>query len=228
MFRVLCISFAFLMPTVAYNQTGNTIEVRADSLKGKVMCGYQGWFAAEGDGSNRGWTHYGSERMFQKGMCTFDLWPDLSEFGADEKFPTPLKHRNGNTAYLFSSYNPKTVDRHFRWMSEYGIDGVFVQRFGVSLKSKEKLRHRNQVTNHVQSAANGHGRTWAVMYDLSGLQPGEIESVIMEDWKTLSKQMKIHEDPRYQHHNGKPVIAIWGIGFNDGRRYSLDECQRFD
>ena len=227
MIRVSFLSIVFLLlVSIVCCQTGYAEGVSTDSLHGKVMCGYQGWFAAEGDGSNRGWTHYGSEKMFRKGMCTFDLWPDLSEFDTDEKFPTPLKHRDGTTAYLFSSYKSKTVDRHFRWMSDFGIDGVFVQRFGVSLKSKEQIRHRNQVTNHVQSAANNHGRTWAVMYDLSGLGPGEIESVIMEDWKALSKRMKIHKDPRYQRHNGKPVVAIWGIGFNDGRRYSLDECQR--
>ena len=25
---------------------------------------------------------------------------------------------------------------------------------------------------------------------------------------------------------GKPVVAVWGIGFNDGRKYSLEECER--
>ena len=24
---------------------------------------------------------------------------------------------------------------------------------------------------------------------------------------------------------GKPVVAVWGIGFNDGREYSLEECE---
>jgi hypothetical protein len=27
------------------------------------------------------------------------------------------------------------------------------------------------------------------------------------------------------HHEGKPVVAVWGIGFRDDRRYSLNECQ---
>lgn len=25
-------------------------------------------------------------------------------------------------------------------------------------------------------------------------------------------------------HKGKPLIVVWGLGFNDGRKYSLEEC----
>ena len=32
-------------------------------------------------------------------------------------------------AYLFSSGNSKNVDRHFRWMQQYALDGVLLQRF---------------------------------------------------------------------------------------------------
>src|SRR5438132_1536787 len=32
--------------------------VDPSTLTGKVMCGYQGWFAAEGDAAGRGWTHW--------------------------------------------------------------------------------------------------------------------------------------------------------------------------
>ena len=102
--------------------------VDTTTLNGKVMCGYQGWFAAGGDGSGRGWVHYAPGNAAPKpGHCSFDLWPDVSELEPGEKFATPFKHKDGSTAYLFSSYKRPTVVRHFRWMKEYGIDGVFLQ-----------------------------------------------------------------------------------------------------
>ncbi len=202
-------------------------KVNCSTLTGKVMCGYQGWFAAEGDGSERGWVHFGRGKEFGPGHCTIDVWPDMREMDADECYPTPFKGSDGKPATVFSSHNRKTVLRHFQWMQEYGIDGVFLQRFGVCVRHADaSCRHRNVVTENVQAGANQYGRTWAMMYDLSGLQAGEIETVVMEDWRRLMDGMKITEDRSYLHHNGKPVVAVWGVGFNDGRKYTLDECEK--
>ena len=200
--------------------------VDTTTLAGKAMCGYQGWFAAEGDGSGRGWVHFGRGREFGPGYCTIDLWPDMNEMEPDEKYPTPFKHKDGRTADVFSSYNQKTVLRHFQWMEEHGIDGVFLQRFGADLRQPKEYRHRNVVTANVQAGANRSGRTWAMMYDLSGLGPGEIETIVIEDWRRLVERMKITADRSYLHHDGKPVVAVWGVGFNDGRGYTLAECEK--
>jgi hypothetical protein len=199
--------------------------VDTTSLTGKVMCGYQGWFAAVGDGSGRGWIHYGRGSEFGPGYCTIDLWPDMHETEPDERYPTPFKQRDGEAADVFSSYNPKTVLRHFQWMKEHGIDGVFLQRFGADLRQPKDYHHRNVVTANVQAGANRSGRTWAMMYDLSGLGPGEIETIVMEDWKRLVNRMNITADRSYLHHEGKPLVAVWGVGFSDGRGYTLAECE---
>ena len=198
--------------------------VGTTTLKGKVMCGYQGWFGAPGDGSGMGWTHYAAGGRPLPGRCTFDLWPDLGEMDDDEKYPTPLRHPDGSTAYLFSSYNRKTVLRHFTWMRDYGLDGVFVQRFGVSVRSGRGLNFCNTVAAHCREGANRTGRTYAIMYDLSGLRRGQIRSVVIPDWKLLVDRMQIRSDKAYVRHNGRPVVAVWGVGFSDGRRYTLDEC----
>ncbi len=147
--------------------------------------------------------------------------------GEEELFPAPFLHKGGERAQLFSSHNRKTVSRHFAWMEEHGIDGVFLQRFGSSLRSPKVRAHRNTVTANVRAGAKEHGRSWAMMYDLSGLRPGEIESVVMEDWSFLSGDLKITADANYQRHRGKPLVAVWGVGFaGPGRKYELDECER--
>lgn len=192
------------------------------TLTGKVMCGYQGWFFAPGDGTGFGWKHYGN-KVFKPGSSTVDLWPDMSELGPDEQFPTEFKYPDGKLATVFSSYNPKTVDRHFQWMADYGIDGVFLQRFATEIKNPTSCDAVNGVMDNVRTAANRHGRTWTLMYDLSGLKAGETQ-VVIDDWKKLVDKMQITKDPALQHHQGKPVIALWGIGFDDKRQYSLEEC----
>jgi hypothetical protein len=197
--------------------------VDTTTLTGKVMCGYQGWFAAEGDNINRGWVHYGGADL-APGNCTIEMWPDLSDMDDDEKYPTPFKHADGSTAHVFSSGNQKTVERHFAWMQQYGIDGVFLQRFASDTNDPARLHHRNVVTHNVQAGANKHGRTWAMMYDLSGLGQGQMEKVIIEDWKRLVDRAKIREDKAYLHHEGAPVVAVWGIGFEGDRAYTLKEC----
>ena len=199
--------------------------VENTTLDGKLMCGYQGWFSAEGDGSGRGWFHYcGPGNLFKPGICTIDLWPDLSEFDRDEKYRTPFRHQNGETAFVFSPYNGKTVQRHFQWMRETGIDGVFLQRFGADLRDPTGIKQRNVVTANVQAAANRNGRIWALMYDPSGLNQGEIAQIVIKDWKRIVDQLNISGDPSYLHHNDQPVVGVWGVGFGDDRQYTLEEC----
>jgi hypothetical protein len=202
--------------------------VDRSTVAGKIMCGYQGWFTAPGDGSGRGWRHYPSRGHFKPGSCGIDLWPDVSELGADEKYATPFRHQDGRVAQVFSSHNRQTVLRHFRWMAEYGIDGAFVQRFAVETLDPKDLRHCNTVLAHCREGANRSGRCYAVMYDLSLLPEGGVRHVI-EDWKLLVGHMCIGRDPKdaaYLRHKSKPVVAVWGVGFNDGRKYTLAECER--
>ncbi len=201
--------------------------VDTSTLSGKVMCGYQGWFTTPDDGAEKGWTHYGRRGRFQPGLCTIDLWPDVSELDEDEKFATAFRYADGSIACVFSSSCRKTVLRHFRWMREYGIDGAFVQRFAVQTYDPSNLDHCNSVLMHCRAGANLHGRTYAVMYDLSGLRAGQM-SHVMDDWRLLVDRMRIARDKQdraYLHEGGKPIVAVWGVGFNDGRRYTLDECK---
>lgn len=211
-----------LAPYTGPSQSG----VDSRTLAGKVMCGYQGWFNCEGDGADRGWVHWVKGKGAPAPQnVKVDLWPDVSELAANERFDTALRHSDGRTAQVFSSFKRPTVLRHFRWMRDYGIDGAFVQRFAVGVRDPRTLRHNNTVLAHCREGANLHGRAYALMYDLSGLAAGRIGQV-MDDWRALRSQAKLGSDPAYLHHRGKPLIAIWGIGFNDKREYTLNECRR--
>jgi hypothetical protein len=110
-------------------------------------------------------------------------------------------------------------------MRDYGIDGAFVQRFAAQLRDLRALRHDNTVLGHCREGANRTGRAYALMYDLSGLSAGRIDEVI-DDWRTLRERMQLTSDPAYLKHRGKPLVAVWGIGFSDGRAYTLAECRR--
>lgn len=201
-------------------------QVDTSTLTGKVMCGYQGWFNCEGDGAERGWVHWTRRGGGLKpGNAKFDLWPDVSELGPDERFATGFTNANGKPFEVFSPFKEATVLRHFEWMRRYGIDGVFVQRFIVDVQSPKGLRHNNAVLNHCREGASRSGRAFAVMYDLSGLGSNRI-SQVMKDWRALRTEMHVTGDAGYLKHRGKPLVTVWGIGFNDRRRYTLAECKQ--
>ena len=197
-----------------------------NKLRGKVFCGYQGWFGAPGDGTGIGFDNYRFAGVFKPGVCVIDYWPDLTEFGEDEKYETEFRHADGSVAHLFSAANPNTVDRHFRWMDQYGIDGIFLQRFGWALKQPLTLRHRNQVLQNVRNSAAQHQRLWALMYDLTSLEAGDIAKHVIPDFKKLARDHRLANDSLYAQLNGKPVVGIWGVGFNDRRAYTLEECRQ--
>ena len=46
--------------------------------------------------------------------------------------------------------------------------------------------------------------------------------------KELSEEHSLKEhskNPSYLYHNGRPLVAVWGVGFNDHRKYGIDEAQ---
>ena len=230
-----CIAVRFLpagaetKPDILKPYAGPSVKGSDPStLTGKVMTGYQGWFNCEGDGADLGWTHWGTSRgrRFGPGNVTVDLWPDVSEYDDDELYTTPFTHADGTPAKVFSSHNRKTVIRHFKWMRDYGIDGAFVQRFSHSLHRKTSKYHKDKVLSSAREGANRYGRTYAVMYDITSM-PDKYLYRVFDDWKMLCDKMRITEDPAYQHHNGKPLVTIWGVGFNDRikKRAGLQVCK---
>src|SRR5262245_61057971 len=79
--------------------------VDATTLRHKVLCGYQGWFRCPGDPAGEGWQHWArNPSRITPGSVTFEMWPDLSEYTAEEQYAAPgFTHPDGKPAYLFSS-----------------------------------------------------------------------------------------------------------------------------
>ena len=193
-------------------QTKHAKTTNYPSYKGLIMAGYQGWFRAPADG-----VMYPDEKQLR-----IDMWPDVSEY--EKTYPTGLKHADGSTAHFFNSSDKSTVDLHFKWMKDYGVDGVFMQRFFNVARTEESRKNGSLVLTHALNAASVSNRAIAVMYDLSGLRArGEDCSAIIEDWKFLVDEIKATNQSgakTYLHHNGKQLVAIWGVGFPD-RPYDI-------
>jgi hypothetical protein len=202
------------------NEKDRTKPVDATSFEKKVMCGYQGWFRCPEDAAKQGWIHWSRDpKRIGRETLTFEMWPDLSEYAREERYPAPgFKHPDGMRAYLFSSDNPRTVRRHFGWMREYGIDGAWLQHFVVDLPggpSEARYSSRLRVLAHVRAAAKETGRVWALAYDIAGMPGDKIFDVLTRDWKKMVDD-KITQDPRYLHHRRKPAVQVWGFLRNSG------------
>jgi hypothetical protein len=196
------------------------------TMNRKLLMGYQGWFAAAGDGSalNR-WVHWFGNNTPDAANANFDFWPDTSELDADELFSTGMTYSNGATAKLYSAYKQKTVVRHFKWMQENNLDGVFFQRFLSDLPGGNLSALRNQVAINVRVGAETYGRVFAIMYDISGYSTNTLVSKLTNDWLYLVNTQRVTNSPAYLHHKGKPVVAIWGFGFS-GRSDTPQHAQQ--
>jgi hypothetical protein len=113
---------------------------------------------------------------------------------------------------VFSSANPKTVGRHFKWMREYKIDGASIQRFVGEIARPEGLQRINLVLKNVRAAAEAEGRGFFILYDVSGLVGNQAVQIIENDWERLIREMDVTASPSYMRHRGKPVVALWGLG----------------
>jgi hypothetical protein len=208
----------------AYFQLASGVD--ASTLHHKLLMGYQGWFSAPGDGSaQNSWVHWFGNNTPDAAHAHFDFWPDTSELDADELFSTSMTYSNGAPAKLYSAYKQKTVVRHFRWMQEHNLDGVFFQRFLSDLNGANITALRNQVAVNVRVGAETHGRVFAIMYDISGYATNTLLSKLTNDWLYLVNTQRVTNSSAYLRHKGKPVVAIWGFGFS-GRSDTPEQAQQ--
>jgi len=183
----------------------------------KVMIGYQGWFAAAGDGSPLDtWYHWGHGEP-GPGNVTFELYPDVRDYPATDTFTASFAALgNGAPAKLFGSWSDGVIETHFRWLEDNQLDGVALQRFVISLQDPDHLKIRNEIATKVAAAAERHGRVFYLSYDISGANPSTWVTDIEHDFTAVIKgQLDLLSASRYVHQDGKPVVLLWGFGFPD-------------
>ncbi|MBB6110000.1 hypothetical protein SAMN05421821_108193 [Mucilaginibacter lappiensis] len=200
------------MPADTLNAAGkgklNTQGSPPGDVVGKLVVGYQGWFSTTGDGSpNNHWVHWAGNAggaAPSPGHQTFELWPDMREY--TNSYQTGYASLgNGQPAKLFSPWDVQTVNTHFSWMQQYGIDCAALQRFG---KGNAQL---DGIASRVMNAAQTYGRKFYVMYDISGWT--NFQSEIKTDWTNdIVGSLHLTSSSAYAMQNGKPVICIWGFG----------------
>jgi glycoprotein endo-alpha-1,2-mannosidase len=225
--KILIVPVVLFVLSDAGAQNRHSPSSRFKSYKGLVMAGYQGWHDTPEDGAGRGWGHYLLKGEFGPGNCKFDLWPETGEY--PKLYKTPFVHADGGTAYLPSDDDASTTDVRFKWMKDYGVDGVFMQRFIGNVRQYGATRnHFNKVLGDALAASRKYGRAIGVMYDLSGMRDSIDVPLLIRDWKNLVDSLKITgggNDQTYLYHNGKPLVVLWGVGFN-GRDYTIRSIER--
>lgn len=187
---------------------------------GAVTAGYQGWFTCDGDGSPlRGWWHWAKSRLddMKCDNCAIISWPDMRYY--EKQHPTSFAAcPNGTPARLFSSLDAQTVYAHFRMMQDAEINTAALQRF---VPCGPEGPPRDIVTVHVANAALATGVKWYCMYDVGGWK--KMRTELPMDWQT--KMSQYVNSPVYARQNGKPVVSIWGFGFNDDNHpFTPEEC----
>ncbi len=212
----LVFSFFILHSFMAISQPADR------SVVGKIFCGYQGWFNCKGDGSPRdSWVHWGGDPP-SPGNLTFEVYPDVTDYAASSLFQTGFSAlADGQPAKLFSSYTENVIDVHGSWLQKYGIDGVALQRFlGPVLSSPSIRDNRDSVSVRLKRASEKYGSLYYLMYDMS---PDDVAG-FQSDVEHMENDIKFMDSPNYAQEDGKPVICLWGIGFDhrDGPGYSAN------
>ena len=149
------------------------------------------------------------------------MFPAVEQYPEDCLFTSDFILPDGSQAPLFESNCSGVVDTHFRWMQENSIDGILVQRFYGQFEDESFL----QLLDMVRTMAEKYGRSFAVEYDLSPVESadfGDVVSELLNDYATNIAPLMTSS--AYLHHQGRPVLELWGFGINKTKLNAAD-CQ---
>ncbi|MDF2540638.1 MAG: hypothetical protein K0S47_356 [Herbinix sp.] len=184
---------------------------------GKSFTGYQVWHHAGDEPGD--WVHWAYGNVPGPGSRVnvhVLSFPDLSEFPDDLLYPTKFASLgNGRPTGLYNDKDEAVIDLQFDWLKEAEIDGVAIQRFVGSI-GKSVTKSEKSYLNYIKNAAEDTGRLFYMCYDLNGSDETIVERM-KTDWVYEIEQARaMTSSPNYATVDGKPVVEIWGIGYDLG------------
>ena len=83
------------------------------------------------------------------------MFPYLGEYDEADLGETDMLMSDGTKAKLYSAARPGIVKKHFEWMQEYGISGVFHHRFmqDLNLQKNRKMICVSCISYYLQKMA---------------------------------------------------------------------------
>lgn len=220
------------VPTPTPTPAPNPAVVDATSLTGKLIAGYQGWFSLPDTGGpfpyySHWIPQWNGTLASDASNLKLDLYPDVREYPANvmKEYTGVVPLGNGTKIKLFNSALNGTVDLHFNWMKQNGLDGVAIQRFGNEIITGDGWTkpHFDQVASQVKLACEKYGRVFYITYDLSQMT-ASLDN-IKTDWtNTLVNTLQLTSSGRYLKHEGKPIVQLWGIGVNGSFQHTAAEA----
>ena len=202
----------------------------ASEFKGKSFAGYQIWHRAGKAASD--WVHWSYGKIPAAGLgvnVNIVSFPDLSEYPDSVLYTTKFKALgNGRATKLYNSSDKTIIDRQMGWLKNAGLDGVAIQRFVGSIGRAVTITPESHLTN-VKNATEANGRLFYICYDLNGSDASIVDRIQL-DWVYEIEQIRaLTSSPNYATVNGKPVVEMWGIGYNIGadKQQCLEMIQFF-
>lgn len=185
-------------------------------FKNKSFAGYQIWHKAGPAAAD--WVHWSYGVIPAAGFhINEDIasFPDISEVPAAESYATNFAALgNGTATRLYNSGDASIINRQMSWCQTAGLDGVAIQRFvGAPLGKSITITPTSHLSN-VKNACEATGRLFYICYDLNGTD-ADILQRLQTDWVYEIEQIRaLTSSPNYATVNGKPVVEMWGVGYN--------------
>jgi hypothetical protein len=204
-------------------------QVANNTLNNRIIVGYQGWFGATGDGSTQNtFNHWLISRSDGRVTPAVDIWPAMGEYTKTYNLGSRLLRTN-QAAKVFSSYDLETVQVHFKWMRDYGIDGAVTGRQTKTIADGgAKKAFRDKVLRNVASASVTYGRVFYINYDISeeenNLASTNVNGNVFDrikndmDYWFGPNGFTTTQKGRYVTINNKPVVRIFGVGSPRNKR----------